>query len=149
VRLTAAVLPLMRQRDRGSIINLSSGAAFHPHPYAAVYGACKAFINSFSLAIGEENRAHGISVTAVCPGFTQTNLAETSGFDESKLPRLLWKKPEQVAKSALAAAARGRDLCVPGLANKIDGVFGYYAPRSMVLRAVAKSVRRSSSLRIE
>jgi short-subunit dehydrogenase len=144
VRLTAAVLPVMRQRGRGSIINLSSGAAFHPHPYAAVYGGCKAFINSFSMAIGEENRAHGVSITAVCPGFTRTALAETSGFDESKLPRLLWSKPEQVAKSALEAAARGQPLCIPGLLNKVDALFGRYAPRRLIVRAVARSTRRST-----
>jgi len=146
VRLTAAVLPLMRQRRRGSIINLSSGATFHPHPYAAVYGGCKAFINSFSMAISEENRARGISVTAVCPGFTRTDLAETSGFDESKVPRLMWSKPEHVAKSALAAAARGQPLCVPGLLTKIDSLFGRYAPRRLVVSVVARSTRRSSRI---
>jgi uncharacterized protein len=106
----------------------------------------KAFINSFSMAIGEENRAHGVLVTAVCPGFTRTSLAETSGFDESTLPRLLGSAPEFVAKSALAAAARGRPLCVPGLFNKIDSLFGRYAPRRLVVRVVAGSTRRSSRI---
>jgi short-subunit dehydrogenase len=96
------------------------------------------------MAIGEENRAQGISVTAVCPGFTRTALAETSGFDESKLPRLLWSKPEQVAKSALAAAARSQPLCVPGLLNKLDSLFGRYAPLRLVVSTVARSTRHSS-----
>jgi short-subunit dehydrogenase len=140
-RLAAAALVVMRQRHRGTILNVSSGAAFHPHPYAAVYGGCKAFINSISLAIREENRAHGISVTVICPGFTLTNLAETSGFDRSKLPRLLWSKPDNIAKSALAAARKGRALCIPGLLNKIDSLFGRYAPRRLVVTAVARSTR--------
>jgi short-subunit dehydrogenase len=144
VRLTAAVLPVMRGRHRGSIVNMSSGAGFHPHPYAAVYGSCKAFINSFSMAIREENHRHGISVTAVCPGFTRTSLAQASGFDESKLPRLFWNQPEEVAERALAAAARGEALCVPGLVNKIDSLFGRYAPRRLVTSAVARSTRRLS-----
>ncbi|MGH7856383.1 MAG: SDR family NAD(P)-dependent oxidoreductase, partial [Candidatus Binatia bacterium] len=68
LRLTAAALPGMRERARGTILNISSGAAFQPSPYAAVYGASKAFVNSFSQAIREESRRHGIVVTAVCPG---------------------------------------------------------------------------------
>jgi short-subunit dehydrogenase len=144
IRLTAAVLPTMRQRRRGTILNISSGAAFHPHPYAAVYGGTKAFLNSFSEAIREENRSHGIGVTVVCPGFTRTELAESSGFDVSKMPRLLWTTPEQVAERALAAARKNVAVCVPGLLNKIDAAFGYYAPRWLVVKSVASSTRRFS-----
>jgi short-subunit dehydrogenase len=142
VRLTAAVLPVMRQRKRGTILNISSGAAFHPHPYAAVYGASKAFLNSFSEAIREENRADGISVTVVCPGFTQTDLPERSGFDVSRTPRFLWMEPDWVAERALAAARKGEAVCVPGLLNKLDAAFGYYAPRWLVVKSVASSTRR-------
>jgi uncharacterized protein len=144
VRLTAAVLPVMRQHKRGTIVNISSGAAFHPHPYAAVYGGSKAFVNSFSLAIREENRAHGISVTVVCPGFTRTELPARSGFDVSKLPRFLWMTPDKVAERALSAASKDQAVCVPGVLNKIDVAFGHYAPRWLITRSVAKSTRRLS-----
>jgi uncharacterized protein len=144
VRLTAAVLPIMRQRKRGTILNVSSGAAFHPHPYAAVYGGTKAFLNSFSEAIREENKAQGISVTVVCPGFTLTELPERSGFDVSKMPRFLWMTADEVAGRALAAARKNAAACVPGLLNKIDAAFGYYAPRWLVVKSVASSTRRYS-----
>jgi short-subunit dehydrogenase len=75
--------------------------------------------------------------------------SETSGFDESKLPRLFWSKPEQVAKTALTAAARGEALCVPGLFNKIDSLLGRYAPRRLVTSAVARSTRRLSRTDLE
>jgi uncharacterized protein len=144
VRLTAAALPVMRQRKRGTILNVSSGAAFHPHPYAAVYGGSKAFLNSFSEAIREENRVHGVSVTVVCPGFTLTDLPERSGFDVSKMPRFLWMAPDEVAGRALAAARKNAAVCVPGFLNKIDAAFGYYAPRWLVIKSVASSTRRLS-----
>jgi short-subunit dehydrogenase len=144
IRLTAAVLPIMRRRKSGTILNISSGAAFHPHPYAAVYGGTKAFLNSFSEAIREENRADGIAVTVVCPGFTRTELAERSGFDVSKMPQFLWMAPEQVAERALAAAHKNVAVCVPGLLNKIDAAFGYYGPRWLVVKSVASTTRRFS-----
>jgi uncharacterized protein len=144
VRLTAAVLPHMRQRQRGTILNVSSGAAFHPHPYAAVYGGSKAFLNSFSLAVREENRVHGISVTVVCPGFTRTELPARGGFEVAKLPRFLWMTADKVAERALAAASKGQAVCVPGLVNKIDVAFGHYAPRWLVTKSVAQSTRRLS-----
>ncbi len=142
VRLTGAVLPRMRESGRGAILNMSSGAAFHPHPFAAVYGASRAFVNSFSEAIREENRAHGISVTVVCPGFTNTDLAEHSGFDVSRVPAVFWMSAEKVAAHALAAAANGQRVCVPGLLNKLDAAYARYAPRRLVIWSVAKSTLR-------
>jgi short-subunit dehydrogenase len=144
VRLTAAALPAMRRRGRGTILNVSSGAAFHPHPYAAVYGASKAFVNSFSEAIREENRGQGISVTVVCPGFTRTELPERGGFDVASVPRAVWMEADEVAERALAAASRGRAACVPGLLNKIDVAFARYAPRWIVVRSVEATTRRFS-----
>jgi uncharacterized protein len=81
-------------------------------------------------------------VTVVCPGFTRTELAERSGFDVPKMPRFLWMTPEQVAERALAAAHKKVAVCVPGLLNKIDAAFGYYAPRWLVVKSVASSTRR-------
>ena len=142
VRLAAAVLPGMRERRCGTILSISSGAAFQPSPYAAVYGASKAFVNSFSEAIREENRRHGISVTVVCPGFTETDLPARTGFDVSRVPRLLWMSADEVAQRALTAAAEGRAVCIPGLLNRFGAAFGRHAPRSIVVSSVARNTRR-------
>jgi short-subunit dehydrogenase len=132
----------MRERRCGTILSISSGAAFQPSPYAAVYGASKAFVNSFSEAIREENRRHGISVTVVCPGFTETDLPARTGFDVSKVPRLLWMSADEVAQRALTAAAEGRAVCIPGLLNRFGAAFGRHAPRSIVVSSVARNTRR-------
>ena len=141
VRLTAAVLPGMRERHCGTILNVSSGSGLQPSGYAAVYGASKAFVNSFSEAIREENRNCGVSVTVVCPGFTRTGLPARTGFDVAKVPRFLWMTADDVATHALAAAARGRGLSVPGFPNKLGAAVAKHAPRRLVASFVARGTR--------
>ncbi len=68
VALTYLFLGPMRERGRGSIINVASTAGFQPVPYMTTYAATKAFVLSFSDALWEENRAYGVSVMALCPG---------------------------------------------------------------------------------
>jgi short-subunit dehydrogenase len=76
VRLTRAVLPGMIARGRGAIINVSSLAAFAPGPYDAIYGATKAFVNSFTEALHEELCGTGVHVQTLCPGFTYTEFQQ-------------------------------------------------------------------------
>src|SRR5215217_5387252 len=71
--LTHRFLVGMRERKKGTIINVSSAAGFQPIPYMATYAATKAFVTSFSEALAEENKAHGIRFMALCPGSTKTN----------------------------------------------------------------------------
>src|ERR1700675_3193578 len=78
VELTHRFLGPMRERKSGSIINVASTAGFQPVPFMATYAATKAFVLSFSEALWEENRAHGVKVMALCPGVTETNFFEAS-----------------------------------------------------------------------
>jgi short-subunit dehydrogenase len=118
LRLAHAALGPMLGRGRGALINVSSTASFVPCPGYAVYGATKAFVNSLSEALHEELRGTGVRVQALCPGLTQTRIFEAAGADVSALPRLLWMTPEAVVEESLAALARGRVVCVPGLGNR-------------------------------
>ncbi|HEY6236260.1 MAG TPA: SDR family oxidoreductase, partial [Candidatus Elarobacter sp.] len=85
VQLTHALLPAMVARKSGAIVNVGSTASFQPVPYMAVYGATKAFLLSFSEALAEEVRAHGVRVVALCPG--QTDTAFFAGIDEARVGR--------------------------------------------------------------
>ena len=78
VALTHAFLPGMLRRNHGRIVNLASIAAFAPVPWMAVYAATKAFVLSFSEALDEELRGTGVSVTAVCPGLTNSEMADAA-----------------------------------------------------------------------
>ncbi len=72
--MTRAVWPFMRSRGQGTIVNISSLAAFDPFPGFAAYGACKAWVNLFTKAAAEEGRSDGIRVFAVAPGAVETSM---------------------------------------------------------------------------
>jgi short-subunit dehydrogenase len=77
VRLTKLFLPRMVERGSGRILNVVSTAAFVPGPLMAMYYASKSFLMSFSLAIANEVQGTGVTVTALCPGPTATELARS------------------------------------------------------------------------
>jgi hypothetical protein len=118
VRLTHAALPGMVRRGRGAMINVSSTAAFVPCPRFAIYGATKAFVNSFTEALHLELRGTGVQVQALCPGLTTTEIFAKAGADASGLPGFLWMEPEAVVAESLASLAKDDVVCVPGLGNR-------------------------------
>jgi hypothetical protein len=75
----------MVERRHGIVVNLSSNAAFQPGPMMASYYASKAFVLNFSLALTEEVRGTGVTVTALCPGPTRTRFQARASMEDSKL----------------------------------------------------------------
>ena len=139
VALTHRYLPPMRQRKSGVIINVSSTASFQPIPFMATYAATKAFVTSFSEALSEENRPFGITVTAVCPGPTETNFfaaAKAIPFSAKGM-----QTPEQVVEKTLKAVKSGKALTVSGIGNYIGSVFGTIAPDSLITRVIGSVLR--------
>ena len=129
VRLSRAALPGMVERGSGAIVNVSSLAAFQPDPGNATYGASKAFVLNFSEALAEELRTTGVRVQALCPGYTRTEFQTTAEYETSRIPKVVWQRPEQVVDASLAALDRGRPLCVPGVHNKVAAVGSGFLPR--------------------
>jgi uncharacterized protein len=138
VRLTHAALPGMLQRGHGGVLNVSSVAGFVPSPGAAVYGATKAFVTSFSESLSAEVKDRGVHVTALCPGFTRT---EFRGGSSSGPAGLAWLDADRVARAGLDAVAAGRVLTVPGAQYKSVVSLTRIVPRG-VLRSAAKAMRR-------
>jgi hypothetical protein len=131
MRLSRAALPGMVGRGHGALCNVSSLASYQPAPGSAVYAAGKAFVTSLSESLHEEVRGTGVTVTAVCPGFTRTEFLDTSGGSEAAgMPDLVWMTAEAVAREAVVATARGRALCVPGLGYKALVAIETPLPRS-------------------
>lgn len=118
VRLTHAAVGSMLRRGGGTIINVSSTAAFAPCPSFATYGATKAFVNSFTQGIATELRDSNLRFQALCPGLTHTEIFEQAGADVSGLPDLFWMEPEDVVEESLAALENGPVVVVPGLGNR-------------------------------
>lgn len=118
--LTRLALPRMVSQRRGRILNVASTAGFAPGPLMAGYYATKAYVISFSEAIGNELKGTGITVTALCPGPTRTSFAEQAGMVRSNLfrtPNVM--DPAPVAAAGYAGMMRGKAIVVPGLTNKL------------------------------
>jgi uncharacterized protein len=143
VDLTHKFLPLMRQRQSGSIINVSSITAFQPMPYLSVYAASKAFIVSFSQALWAENRPYGIRVLVTCPGPIETNF-----FAEANFPPTLAGSTEQmfsseeVAQQSLKALENWQPAVVIGdVKTQIRTILARIVPRKILLNMLARSFK--------
>ena len=139
VDLTHRFLGPMRERKRGTIINVASTAGFQGVPYMATYAATKAFVLSFSEAIAEENRVHGIHVMALCPGVTETNFFEASKIDRPPMRTI--QTAEEVVDAALRGLARHKTVVVSGWTNWFVVEAERFVPRSMVTKVAAKALR--------
>ena len=139
VELTHLFLQPMRERKRGSIINVASTASFQPVPFMATYAATKAFVLSFSEALWEENRPFGIKVMALCPGVTDTGFFEASRM--KRPPARASQTSEQVVEVALRAWKRGRSSVISGWPNRITVATERLVPRSTILRTVGAIMR--------
>ncbi len=114
-RLTQAALPGMLERKRGAIINVSSVASFTATEGNVNYCATKAYLRVFSEALALECKGRGVTVQALCPGFTYTEFHDRLGFDRGNVPKLMWMSAERVVDASLAAAAAGGPVVVvPG-----------------------------------
>jgi uncharacterized protein len=135
--LTRLFLPGMITRGRGRIMNLASVAAFAAGPLMSTYYASKAYVVSFSLAVSEECRGTGVTVTAVCPGATRTEFFTRAGIADSGLNAQMMSA-ETVARIGYRAMLRGRPLVVTGWANKLLVESLRLAPRTFVARVAGK-----------
>jgi len=114
LRLSHAALSAMTARGRGGIINVSSVAAFLPR---GTYAAAKAWVNSFSEWAHHEYRSSGVTVMALCPGFTKTEFHERMGVRRGT--SFLWLEPEPLVARALADFDRGRTFSIPGAQYRV------------------------------
>jgi short-subunit dehydrogenase len=107
------------------------------------YAATKAFVLSFSEALWEENRAHGIQVMALCPGVTETGFFVASKMDRP--PARVSQTAEEVVDTALRALKRGKSHVISGWTNFFVTESERIMPRSVVLRLVGSIMRGAAS----
>jgi uncharacterized protein len=141
VALTHRYLMGMRERKRGTIINVSSAAGFQPVPYMATYAATKSFVTAFSEAIAEENRPYGIQVLALCPGSTKTNFFEASNIERAFKSKGQ-QTPEQVIETAMRAVGTGRSKVISGWTNWLVAWATNVVPNSLITKIVSKGLRK-------
>jgi len=130
VALTELSLALgrkMAERGSGGILNVSSTASFQPDPYFAVYGATKAYVTSFSLALASEVKSRGVRVLAHCPGPTRTEFNDVADV-RAGASDLLYMSAERCVAIGLRALERGKWLVVTGWLNAIAAFFSRRSP---------------------
>lgn len=132
--LTHRFVDDMRERGHGRICNTASLAGTVPTPTAAVYGATKAYVLSFSVALSEELADDGITVTALCPGETQTPFMNRGGMDQSAVAGGDLMAPETVARAGYEGAMAGKRVVVPGWRNRLRYHFSKLLPRRVTAR---------------
>ena len=126
----AHFVPDMAARESGRVLNVASIASFLPVPSLATYAATKAYVLSLSEALGEELRGSGVTVTALCPGVTETHMMEAAAESSEgikKIPAMMIGEVNDVAQEAFKACMKGVPVVVPGTLN----LTGTLAARSM------------------
>jgi short-subunit dehydrogenase len=136
LRLTHAALAPMLARGHGRIVNVASVAGFTPR---STYGACKGWLISFSRWANGAYAKRGVTVTAVCPGFTHTNFHERAGLPPGQegVPDWMWLDAPTVVGESLRDAARGRAVSIPSTKYKVLVALTRFAPSALVARAAA------------
>jgi len=142
--LTRLLVPGMLRRGRAAILNVSSVAGFFPLPQMAVYSATKAYVTSFSEALGMELRPRGISVTALCPGPIPTEffgLATRSGEEGNASHFETFPafsvSPQEAVATGLRAVVRDRARVVPGPLLAVAVAVALIVPFFIVRRAIS------------
>ncbi|CAM3742312.1 SDR family NAD(P)-dependent oxidoreductase [Smaragdicoccus niigatensis] len=135
MELTHALVPGMVARGAGAVLNIASIAGAQPVPSMAVYGASKAFVDSFSQAINAELHGTGVSVTSLCPGPVPTEWAEIAEA-QAFVFRPAQVSPKQVAEEAIVGMLKGKSSVVPGLVVKAATIAGRMTPRSISMPVI-------------
>lgn len=129
-------IPPMVERGKGRILNVASIAAFQPLPSLATYAASKAYVLSLSESLAEELKGTGVSITALCPGITATNMLKNAQQKSSglKIPGFVVGDVEDVAAQGYRACLEGDAICVPGAVNLAATLTGRATPKWLLRR---------------
>ncbi len=134
LRLSHAALGAMVARGSGSIVNVSSVAAFLPR---GTYSAAKAWVNAFSEWAHNEYAGSGVHVMALCPGFVKTEFHQRMDVTRDSAPGFLWLEAEQLVREALVDLDRRRTYSVPSKRYKLIVTATKAVPRGVLQRAQA------------
>jgi short-subunit dehydrogenase len=136
LRLTWVAARGMRDRGRGSVVNVASVAAFMPR---GTYAASKAWVVRFTEAAAVELRGSGVRFLALCPGFVRTEFHERAGMHAERLPRIAWLDADEVVAAALRDLARGRVVSVPSARYKLAAGLARHVPSRLFAAASTRA----------
>ncbi|RED99766.1 SDR family NAD(P)-dependent oxidoreductase [Marinoscillum furvescens] len=129
----------MVKRRSGKIMQVSSTAAFQPGPLMSVYYATKHFVQAYSEGLYEEWKEFGVSVTALCPGATESEFAKTADMQESGLFKgKNLPTSAEVASFGYEAMLKGEVVAIHGKRNALMAKSTKFVPKKLLLKAVRK-----------
>ncbi|MCX5827533.1 MAG: SDR family oxidoreductase [Deltaproteobacteria bacterium] len=131
--LTKLFVTDMVKNGGGKILNVGSTGSFMPAPRNAIYCAAKAYVLNFSLGIAKDLEGTGITVTTLCPGATKTEFAGKANMENTLLFKMMVMDAVTVAKAGYKALIKGKEVVVPGIANKLTVLLARFLPRRVIL----------------
>lgn len=121
----------MRQRKRGKILQVASLLAYQGVVNFAVYSASKAYVLRFSEALHREFKVDGVTITALCPGMTDTGFASAANQKITLGLKMMMMQPAPVVRAGIRGLHTGRISVVPGVLNKLNVFFMWATPRGL------------------
>jgi short-subunit dehydrogenase len=138
MRLMHVALPLMKQRDRGVVINVSSVAGFIA---GGTYSASKSYLSVLTESMHTELAGTNVKISALCPGFTRTEFHQRGRMSMKGLPSFMWLDSDELVAQAWRDALKGEAISIPGWQYRLLVFIIQRLPRSIV-RKVGMSMRR-------
>ena len=138
MRLTHAVLPIMKERNSGAIVNVSSVASWIA---GGSYSAAKSYLTVLTESLHTELRPTKIKISALCPGFTRTEFHERGRMKMNGLPNFMWLSAEKVVRKSWRDVNAGKVISIPGWQYLILSSISRFGPRPMV-RRIGMNVRK-------
>jgi short-subunit dehydrogenase len=144
--MLSCFMPAMVARGHGRVLNVASTSSFFPVPTMATYAATKAYVLSLTESLAEELKGTGVSITALCPGVTETAMMSTIQAANEKtrrFPAVLVSAVDDVAAEGFEACMKGEVIRVPGALNLASTLSGRAIPKWAVRRIAGMIGRRA------
>jgi short-subunit dehydrogenase len=138
VRLSRLFVPRMVERRRGWMLVVASTASYQPIPYLATYAATKAFDRFFAQALAAEVARHGVTITTLCPGPTESEFFKVSGspsFDRGR------QSAEEVALLGISGLEHGDLTVIPNFAGRAGAFMSRLLPVGLIVWTIERIIR--------
>jgi short-subunit dehydrogenase len=145
------VLPMMMEKKNGTIINVSSLAAFLPTSGNAMYTSTKSFLMSFTESLHMDVRHYGIRVQCLCPGFTYSDFHRDRDINPDSMGRgiMRWMNPADVVDYSMQCLDNRKILCIPGIINRVLSLLIAGMPRNLyylIAVRLEKKIRKNKEI---
>jgi hypothetical protein len=139
VHLTRLFVPPMLARRQGWILVVASTASFQPVPFLSTYAATKGFDRYFALGLAEELAPHGVRVTVLCPGPTESEFFEVAEAEQFRARGV--QTAEAVATQGIDALARSQRTVIPYFGGRLSALLVRLVPTRVITWIVARAAR--------